>query len=984
MGAGSMARRAPVFGRAVEGQRLARVLRAAAQGAPGVVFVHGEAGVGKTALVRDVCERFDGEVLWGTCVHFGAASVPFAGLISALDGQAAAVDRTVKDEVFAGLDVLCSLLPSLGPGAAGERGLVLPQIDTALLRLARRCPTVLVLDDLQWADASSLDVLAFLFSGFRDQRLAVVATVRDEDRPESHHLTSWLAEVRRMPSVEEMHLERLGPAGTAAQVAALTGEAMSPAQVARVHSRSGGNPYLTELLVCASGSTNAEPSGSPSAALREALLSRWHSLNGPARQSTRLLALGGRPVALDVLQTVCRLVDPALADKGTVRDSVAEAVTAGILTRPVSNQVWFRHPLIAELLTGDVNALDPAPVHSAYAKALAGTSTFAPGDMASHHELAGELEKAFEWSLIAANSAASTQGETERLEHLHRACRLWPQVMAGIEPVANYVQLLLRTSIVCLGVNRPHEGLGLLEDALALTDQTTAPGTACRLLTLQHRMLMEAEHLSFGAMTQPLREAMALAVTVPGTPEQVIVDVTSIWSDVWSGRPSSTDRAAAALAAARQMGSSDALVPALTLMAAVYPESQHALDWATEAYGLAAATGEVLHMADAAAEIHNQLSARGQNAAGIEADANHGRAVILAGAAPRGRFLLTCAAMFALSLSQWQQAEDYLRPALSAGDGGHRGADAHCVMAILSLRRGDQTRAERHLVWAAELSSTDYRGTASYPYAQVEQLLGQREPAQALTVIETQMGAALADPRDADELLLLAARAAADLAQQGRDHSRGDALEAADAALSRVSQARNAGQTRAFIPWGPTDRIQPARQALYAAEVGRLRGLPGQSNMWAQAKDACQQAGMLWEQATAAFRQGQRALAEGLPRGQAAESLREAMTMAEKLGAKPLQKALTLSAQTSHLRLDPVVVETSEPASAKTGLAELTGREREVLAHVAAGRSNSEIARALFISDKTVSTHVSNILRKSQTSTRGEAAAWAGRLSSGD
>ena len=83
---------------------------------------------------------------------------------------------------------------------------------------------MLVIDDLQWADASSLDLLAFLISGFRDQQLAVVATVRDEDRPESHRLTSWLAEVRRMPSVEEMHLERLGPEGTAAQVAALTGD----------------------------------------------------------------------------------------------------------------------------------------------------------------------------------------------------------------------------------------------------------------------------------------------------------------------------------------------------------------------------------------------------------------------------------------------------------------------------------------------------------------------------------------------------------------------------------------------------------------------------------------------------------------------------------------------------------------------------------------------------------------------------------------
>jgi len=984
MGAGSTALRGPVVGRAAEGQALTAAVQAAVQGQPRAVFVHGEAGVGKTTLVREVCGHFAGAVLWGTCVHFGAASVPFAGLISALDGWGAGADRQIRDEVFAGLDTLCELLPSLVAGPVGDRDLVLPQIDTALVRLARRCPTVLVIDDLQWADASSLDLLAFLIGGFRDQRLAVVATVRDEDRPESHRLTSWLAEVRRMPSVEEMHLERLGPEGTAAQVAALTGGTLSPAQVARVHSRSGGNPYLSELLVCADGPDDGAPAGSPSAALREALLSRWHSLSRPARQSTRLLALGGRPMALDVLQTVASLVDAGLVDERTVRDSVAEAMTAGILTHTVGDRVWFRHPLIAELLTGEVSAPAPAPVHSAYAKALASTSTSEPGDLASHHELAGELPKALEWSLVAAESAASTQGQTELLEHLHRACRLWPQVMDGTDRDAEYVQLLLRTSLTCAGLQRPQESLDLLEKALAMTDRTADPRMACRLLTLQHRMLMEANHLSFAAVTPPLREAVALAQTVPATAEKVIVDVTSAWSEVWAGGPKARGLAAAALANARQVGTPDALVPALTLMASAYSESMQALDWATEAYELAAVAGQVLQMADAAAEIHNQLWARGQNRVGVKADAAHGRDLILAGAAPRGRFLLTCAAICALSLGQWHQAEEYLRPALSAGDGGHRGADAHCVMSVLSVRRGDLTRAERHLAWAAELSSTDYRGTGSYPYSQVELMLALRRPAQALTVIETQMPAALTDPRDADELLLLAARAAADLAEQGRDHGLENARETATAALGRIHDARLAGQTSAFVRWGPADHIQPARQALYAAEIGRLRGLAEQSSLWAQAVDACEQAEMLWERAIAAFRYGQTLLAAGLPRAQATGPLRTSMTIAQKLSAQPLQQALTTIAQTSHLRLDPVVVEPPTQAPSNSALAQLTSREREVLAHIAAGRSNTEIARALFISDKTVSTHVSNILRKSQTSTRGEAAAWASRLAGED
>ena len=153
MAAGPSAQLGPVVGRAAEEQVLAALLEAAASGEPSAVFVHGEAGVGKTALVRDVCGRFAGEVLWGTCVHFGAASVPFAALASALDGWVAGAGDPVRDEVLAGLDSLNVLLPDVSSDGADDRGLVLPQVDIALMRIARRRPAVLVIDDLQWADA---------------------------------------------------------------------------------------------------------------------------------------------------------------------------------------------------------------------------------------------------------------------------------------------------------------------------------------------------------------------------------------------------------------------------------------------------------------------------------------------------------------------------------------------------------------------------------------------------------------------------------------------------------------------------------------------------------------------------------------------------------------------------------------------------------------------------------------------------------------
>ena len=183
-------------GRVLERRRLADGLSGSAQGRPLAVLVHGEAGVGKTRLVREVTEEFraGGDVvLWGTCVHFGAASVPFAPVVQALDHWAQEVDPGVRSSVLEGAEELANLLPSMGIGSPDvPASRLLPVIDRVLQRIAKGQPTVLVIDDLQWADASSLDSLAYLITGFRGQNLALVVTIREEDRPVGHPLNGAL------------------------------------------------------------------------------------------------------------------------------------------------------------------------------------------------------------------------------------------------------------------------------------------------------------------------------------------------------------------------------------------------------------------------------------------------------------------------------------------------------------------------------------------------------------------------------------------------------------------------------------------------------------------------------------------------------------------------------------------------------------------------------------------------------------------------
>lgn len=151
-------------GRVDEQARLGEVLSASAKGLPALVLVQGEAGVGKTRLVREVTEQYriaGRQVLSGTCVHFGAASVPFAPVIQALDGWSLQVDPAVPSVVLEDADALSILLPSMRIRAAEiPPRQLLPVVDTVLQRLAAKQPTVLVVDNLQWADVSSLDMLA--------------------------------------------------------------------------------------------------------------------------------------------------------------------------------------------------------------------------------------------------------------------------------------------------------------------------------------------------------------------------------------------------------------------------------------------------------------------------------------------------------------------------------------------------------------------------------------------------------------------------------------------------------------------------------------------------------------------------------------------------------------------------------------------------------------------------------------------------------
>ena len=167
-----------------------------------------------------------------------------------------------------------------------------------------------------------------------------------------------------------------------------------------------------------------------------------------------------------------------------------------------------------------------------------------------------------------------------------------------------------------------------------------------------------------------------------------------------------------------------------------------------------------------------------------------------------------------------------------------------------------------------------------------------------------------------------------------------------------------------------------AMQALYDAEVLRGRADPRASTAWRHAAEACRDAELAWDEAYARRRAAEALLQARATRQHGVVELRRAHELATDLEAAPLLVELRALARSSRVPLtDPRTV----PAEMVTGIPGLTTREREILVHLVAGRTYSEIARELVISEKTVSVHVSNLLHKTGTANRVELAGLARR-----
>ena len=473
-----------LVGRAAELAEVRHALANAAAGRPGCLLIGGEAGVGKTTLLAallDAAEHAEVRVVRSRCVDLHGGDAPLLPVVEALRRLAADLGDAEWDAAVGDArPQLARLLPELGDagGADGGATALLGALLTLVGRLAAPAPLLLAVDDVHWADPSTLDLLAFLARNLRDERVLLVATFRDDER-ERGGLRHWLAEVARLPIAVRVDLGRLSRADTAELMAAIGGRSADAGLVERIYARSAGNPFAAEELLAAAtaGAAPLPPT------LADLLTGRLAALGDDAHGLLRVAAAVGDRVDHPLLEAIAGLdadaLTAALREAGDHRLLIGEAD---------GDRYAFRHPLIAEAAYAELLPGERRRVHAAIAAAIAGDHRLRSGnaatvaaEIAHHWHRAGDAPHALAAAVAAGHEAARAYAPTGALELFERALALWPDVPdAAAVAGATRPDVLAAAAEAALRCGAYARGVELADEALAAGPDTARGGVLRR------------------------------------------------------------------------------------------------------------------------------------------------------------------------------------------------------------------------------------------------------------------------------------------------------------------------------------------------------------------------------------------------------------------------------------------------------------------------------------------------------------------------
>lgn len=993
---------AAFVGREAELARLEELVEVASSGAAAGVLVGGEAGIGKSRLVSELlalAARHGAAATVGRCVDLGAGGLPylpFAEALAALAGPSGAEPSPAGAAVRAVARERPALLRLTGQ-EAGVAG-----IDDALQRMAlyeavalalrsaadAAGALVLVLEDLHWADASTRDLVRFLLARLSDERLLVVGTYRADDLHRRHPLRGLLAELVRLPRLERLDLHPFDAEELRRYLFDLHGGALHERLVRDIATRSEGNAfYAAELLDavhdCGPGTL---PGG-----LADVLLARVERLPEPVQQVARVAAVAGRRVPDQLLrQALARSgadddrsgpsgADGDGAGHGGAGVALRDAVAHQVLVPDGAERFAFRHALLQEAIYGDLLPGERIRLHAVYAELLAATPDAATAaDLARHSLEAHDEPRALAAWIRAGREAERRLAPVEALTHYEAALQLWPGVPADRRPA-------------------DVDTVGL---ALLAAHAASASGEFRRAIALGRSAATAAAEAHDRDAEAQARHCLAAFLFESDQDEQALQEVERVYALLEGAGPNPTRVWATAVEARILAGGGD-----------LWDSRRENLLRAGELVEKSLVEARQLGLRAAEADLLVTLAVRDGVVVGPEAGAER-----LVEAARVGRDArdpeIELRAVFLLGINRFDVGLlDAARASFLEGLGiaeraglnsGMFAIESRLLLAQVLVAQGDWDAAVRSItvdpprlpareseflvvpllpVYAArdpagvpdrvarlEAIDPDYRTFWSQIYSPLAEAFGWLgRPAEALAAVDQALEslARLGRPLAIGGIQAAAVGLGA-LADAG---SAGAPVDGADELGERLlSHARLVAATGAprLHELGPEGRGWLLRAE---AEATRLAGRSVPA-VWRAAYEAFDY-GHVLARAHTAWRLAEALLAEGgrESRPEATALLVEARESADRLGARPLRDAVDALAQ--RYRLD-----------AGAGLMVnrlLTPREEEVIKLVSEGLTNREIGARLFISEKTASVHVSNLLAKLGASGRAEAVAVAHR-----